>query len=324
MLTLDTTRDMVNKAISNLVLKTQPVELYDPIRYTLSVGGKRLRPCMVIMACNLFNDRVDEAIHPALAIEIFHNFTLLHDDIMDDSSIRRNQPTVHKKWNRNIAILSGDVMAFLAYGQLVQTRTEIINDLIHIFTRTAEGICEGQQYDMNFESKRKVSESEYLKMIELKTAVLMGASLKIGAVIGGASTADAESMYAFGKNLGMAFQLQDDLLDVYGDPKIFGKTIGGDIVGNKKTYLLVKMVEMADENLQEKIINLLDERHLEREEKIRSIKSMYDKYGIKQRTNEMVNSYFRKAKNNLEKVHVQETRKKELRKLALSLLDREK
>ena len=324
MLTLDTTRDMVNKALSNLVLKTQPAELYDPIRYTLSIGGKRLRPCMVIMGCNLFKDQVDEAIHPALAIEIFHNFTLLHDDIMDDSPIRRNQPTVHKQWNRNIAILSGDVMAFLAYGQLIQTRTDIINDLIHIFTRTAEGVCEGQQYDMNFESKCNVTEVEYLKMIELKTAVLIGASLKIGSVIGGASTSDVESMCAFGKNLGMAFQLQDDLLDAYGDPKIFGKTIGGDIVGNKKTYLLVKTVEMADDKMKEKIIDLLEDRNMEREEKIRSVKTIYDQYDIKQRTNEMVNNYFSKANSKLEEVRVEERRKQELRKLALSLLDREK
>jgi len=279
---------------------------------------------MVIMGCNLFKDRIDEAIHPALAIEIFHNFTLLHDDIMDDSLLRRNHPTVHKQWNRNIAILSGDVMAFLAYGQLIQTRTEIINDLIQIFTRTAEAVCEGQQYDLNFELKHKVTESEYLKMIELKTAVLMGASLKIGSIVGGASPSDADNMYAFGKNLGMAFQLQDDLLDVYGDPEVFGKSIGGDIVGNKKTYLLVKTIEMADKKTQEKIINLMNDQDLERKEKIHSVKTVYHQFAIKKQTHEMVNRYLSKANSKLAVVHVEETRKEELRKLALSLLDREK
>ncbi len=324
MLTLDSARDMVNNALSNLDLKNQPAELYDPIRYSLSIGGKRLRPCMVIMGCNLFKERVDEAIHPALAIEMFHNFTLLHDDIMDDSSIRRNQPTVHKKWNPNIAILSGDVMAFLAYRQLIQTRTEIINELIQIFTRTAEAVCEGQQYDLNFEYRSKVSEPEYLRMIELKTAVLMGASLKIGSVIGDASPADTESMYVFGKNLGMAFQLQDDLLDAYGDPKIFGKAIGGDIVANKKTYLVVKTIGIADAKIQTNLIALLNDRKMEKEEKVRQVKAIYDQYDIKQRTDELVNSYLQKANKELEEVHVEETRKEELRKLVLSFLNRVK
>lgn len=324
MLTLENARDMVNTALSNLELSTRPAELYDPVRYALSVGGKRLRPSMVIMGCNLFKDEVDEAIHPALAIEIFHNFTLLHDDIMDESTIRRNKPTVHKQWNRNIAILSGDVMSFLAYQQLIQTRKEIIIDLIEIFTRTAEGVCEGQQYDLNFESKEKVSESEYLKMIELKTALLMGASVKIGSVIGGASPEDAKNLYTFGINLGMAFQLQDDLLDVYGDPKIFGKKIGGDIMANKKTFLLVKTMEMADEKTQEKISGLLNDRDIEKKEKIQAVKTIYDRFDIQRQTSGRVVSYLRRAQSNLEEVRVEKTRKKELIKLAQSLLDRVK
>lgn len=324
MFTLNSTRDIVNRAISNLVFKAQPEELYDPIRYALSIGGKRLRPSMVIMACNLYKDQIDEAIQPALAIEIFHNFTLLHDDIMDDSPIRRSKPTVHKRWNQNVAILSGDVMVFIAYEQLIQTRTDITNDLIQIFNQTAMAVCEGQQYDMNFESKRTVGETEYLKMIELKTGVLMGASLKIGSVIGGASTSDAEIMYAFGKNLGMAFQLQDDMLDVYGDPKIFGKKIGGDIVANKKTYMLVKTLELADESLRKKTLKLLDDHDMNKEEKIRSVKAIYNLLGIKQHAQEMVNKYFRKANTNLDQVLVEETRKEELRNLAINLIDREK
>ena len=324
MLTLDDARDMVNNALSNLDLKPRPSELYDPIRYVLSMGGKRLRPCMVVMGCNLFKDEVDEAVHPALAIEIFHNFTLLHDDIMDDSPIRRTKPTVHKRWNRNIAILSGDVMAFLAYRQLVQTRKDIINDLIQIFTRTAEGVCEGQQYDLNFESKHNVSESEYLQMIELKTALLMGASLKIGSVIGGASPEDAKNLHAFGLNLGMAFQLQDDLLDVYGDPQIFGKTIGGDIVANKKTFLLVKTMELADEKIKQEITGMMNDPNIKKEEKIRAVKTIYDQHNIKMRTSELVNSYLNRAKSNLKEISVEESRKKELSKLAQSLLGREK
>lgn len=324
MLTLDNARDMVNNALSNLDLKPHPAELYDPVRYVLSMGGKRLRPCMVLLGCNLFKDEVNEAIHPALAIEIFHNFTLLHDDIMDESTIRRNRPTVHKQWNRNIAILSGDVMAFLAYQQLVQTRKDIVIDLIQIFTRTAEGVCEGQQYDMNFELKQKVSESDYLEMIERKTALLMGASLKIGSVVGGASPEDAKNLYSFGINLGMAFQLQDDLLDVYGDPKIFGKTIGGDIVANKKTFLLVKAMEIAGEKMQQKIAELMNDTTIKSQEKIQAVKTIYDRYEIKNRTSEMVNSYLNRAKSNLEEVRVERGRKKELRKLAQSFLDREK
>jgi geranylgeranyl diphosphate synthase type II len=324
MFTLNSTRDIINRAISNLVLKAQPRELYDPIRYALSIGGKRLRPSMVIMACNLYKDQIDDAILPALAIEIFHNFTLLHDDIMDDSPIRRSKPAVHKKWNQNVAILSGDVMAFMAYDRLIQTRTNITIDLIHIFNQTAMEVCEGQQYDMTFESKHNVSEKEYLKMIELKTAVLMGASLKIGSLIGGSSMSDAENMYDFGKNLGMAFQLQDDMLDVYGDPKIFGKKIGGDIVANKKTYLLVKTLELADEELRKKTLAMMDDPDMEREEKIRSVKTIYDHFGIKQRTQMMVNEYFLKASASFNDVQVKETRKTELRNLAMDLMDREK
>lgn len=322
MFSLNAARDIINKEISNLILNPEPKELYDPIRYALSVGGKRLRPSMVLMACNLFKDQIDEAIRPALAIEIFHNFTLVHDDIMDDSPIRRGNPTIYNKWNQNVAILSGDVMSFIAYEQLIQTRTEIINTLIHIFNKTAKEVCEGQQYDMNYELKHEVSVSDYLKMIELKTAVLMGASLKIGSLIGGASPSDAETMYAFGKNLGMAFQLQDDMLDVYGDVKIFGKKIGGDIVANKKTYLLVKALELAKHKLREEVIKLLDNQSLDGNEKIQSVRNIYDQLNVRKHAQEMANNYFQKANDNLNKVLVEEKRKKNLRELAKKLMDR--
>ena len=324
MISPETARDKINEALSNLVLNKDPIELYEPIKYILSIGGKRLRPSMVIMACSLFTDTFNEAISPALAIEIFHNFTLLHDDIMDDSPLRRGKSTVHKKWNQNIAILSGDAMVFIAYELLMQTRKDAVADLIRIFNRMAMEVCEGQQYDMNFESKLDVNEVEYLKMIELKTAVLMGSSLQIGAIIGGANESDAGNMYAFGKNLGLAFQLQDDLLDVYGDPEMFGKKIGGDIVAGKKTYLIVKTLELADENVKAQTLTTLNDVSIDNEIKIRAIKSIYDRLGIREVVNEKINEYFQKANEALNKVHVKGNRKEALYKLAKSLLNREK
>ena len=324
MISLETARDKINEALSCLSLNKDPLELYEPIKYILSIGGKRIRPCMVIMACSLFRDTFDEAIKPALAIEIFHNFTLLHDDIMDNSPLRRGMSTVHEKWDQNIAILSGDAMVFIAYEQLMRTRKDVIADLIQIFNRMAMEVCEGQQYDMNFESKIDVSEAEYLKMIELKTAVLMGSSLQIGAIIGGADRADAENMYSFGKNLGLAFQLQDDLLDVYGDTEIFGKKTGGDIVAGKKTYLIVKTLELADENMQALTITTLYDVNMDKETKIGSIKSIFNQLGIREVVNEKINEYFLRANEALDKVHVKGDRKDAFYNLAKSLLNREK
>lgn len=324
MISLETARDKINEALSDLALNKDPLELYEPIKYILSIGGKRLRPSMVIMSCSLFTDIFDEAIKPALAIEIFHNFTLLHDDIMDDSPLRRGKSTVHKKWDQNIAILSGDAMVFIAYEQLVQTRKDVITDLIQIFNRMAMEVCEGQQYDMNFESKLDVREEEYLKMIELKTAVLMGSSLQIGAIIGGADRSDAGNMYSFGKNLGLAFQLQDDLLDVYGDPEVFGKKTGGDIVAGKKTYLIVKTLELADENVKAQTISMLNDDTIDKEVKIGSIKAIYDQLGIREIVNGKINEYFLRANEALDKVHIEGSRKEALYNLAKSLLSREK
>jgi geranylgeranyl diphosphate synthase type II len=243
---------------------------------------------------------------------------------MDDSPLRRGKPTVHNEWDQNIAILSGDAMVFIAYEQLIQTKSEVISDLIQIFNQTAMEVCEGQQYDMNFESRLDVRETEYLKMIELKTAILMGASLKIGSIIGGANASDAKYIYSFGENLGMAFQLQDDLLDVYGDPKIFGKKIGGDIVAGKKTYLLVKTMELANESIKGRIKTTLNNINIKKEDKIRIIKSVYDQLGIKDIVNDKMNGYFLKANEALKKVQVEKKRKEELFKLASSLLNREK
>ena len=234
MLRFEDAQKIVNNELENYAIDRFPEELYEPVRYILSIGGKRLRPALVLMACSVFNDAVHMAIKPALAIEFFHNFTLLHDDIMDNSNIRRGHPTVHKRWDHNTAILSGDVMSILSYKIISESDDQNLKDLLQLFNLTALQVCEGQQYDMNFESRMDVSVGEYLKMIELKTAVLIAASLKAGAISGGAEMLDAELLYEFGRNLGMAFQIRDDHLDVYGDPQKFGKKIGNDIVTNKR------------------------------------------------------------------------------------------
>jgi geranylgeranyl diphosphate synthase type II len=230
-------KELTEKAISNLSLDKEAEKLIDPVRYVLSIGGKRLRPVLALMSCNLFSDTVDEAVMPAIGLEVFHNFTLVHDDIMDQAPLRRNLPTVHNKWNLNQAVLSGDVMAFIANECFLQAPARCMAEVMSVYNRAAIEICIGQQLDMDFETALAVSEAEYVRMIELKTAALLAASAKIGAVIGGANEKDAGLMYEFGRNLGLAFQIQDDLLDAYGDSKVFGKLQGGDIVSNKKTFL---------------------------------------------------------------------------------------
>ena len=238
-------KSIVDKAILNLPFNTEAGKLIDPIKYILSIGGKRLRPVLALMACNLFNDKIDEAIIPAAGLEVFHNFTLIHDDIMDKAPLRRNFPTVHCKWNINQAVLSGDVMAFITNECFLQTPPRCLLKVFRVFNKAAIEVCVGQQLDIDFENATIISEDEYLRMIELKTAILLAASVKIGAIIGGASDKDSELMYDFGRNLGLAFQIQDDLLDIYGDIKVFGKIPGGDILTNKKTFLLVKALEIA-------------------------------------------------------------------------------
>ena len=238
-------KDIVDKAIVNLSYNTEAINLIDPVKYILSIGGKRLRPVLALMACNLFSDKIDEAIIPATGIEVFHNFTLVHDDIMDQAPVRRNFPTIHNKWNINQAVLSGDVMAFVTNECFLQSPPACMLKVFRVFNKAAIEVCVGQQLDIDFEKAIIVSHDEYIRMIELKTAVLLAASVKIGAIIGGAKDKDSELIYEFGRNLGLAFQIQDDLLDTYGDVKVFGKTPGGDIISNKKTFLLVKALEIA-------------------------------------------------------------------------------
>lgn len=285
-------KKMVNEALHELSLKQQPKNLYEPIRYILSLGGKRLRPVLTLAACDLFGGNPENALSAATGLEIFHNFTLLHDDIMDNADVRRGHETVHKKWNPNIAILSGDTMFALAYRQISTQQTGNLQSILETFTQTAIEVCEGQQYDMDFETQDVVTIPEYLKMIRLKTAVLLGGSLRIGALITGANEDQAQLIYNFGVNIGLAFQLKDDYLDAFGNLEKFGKNIGGDIEANKKTYLYLKCLELTSDEDRRTLSALYHEDTIENSEKIRRVLGLFDKYDLKTHiTGEMENFY---------------------------------
>ena len=318
----DTISALVNSAIQQIKWQKEPAGLYDPIYYTMVQGGKRIRPVLTLMACNLFNDNIEPAIKPAIGIEVFHNFTLLHDDIMDKAAIRRGKPTVHVKWGENTAILSGDVMQIMAYELLLEAPTSYLKKVLHLFTKTAAEICEGQQYDMEFEQREDVLPEEYLEMIRLKTAVLLGCSLKTGAIIGGATKEDANRLYDFGINIGIAFQLKDDLLDVYGNTEKFGKQVGGDILCNKKTYLFIHAKKTAQGEIQKKLNYWLNISNPEPSKKIHEVTEIYNQLGVKKICEEAMNIYYEKAIANLEKVSVSSNKKQELRKLAEKLMFR--
>ena len=284
----------IEKVLKDKKYGPDPKELYEPVRYIMSLGGKRLRPALVFIGCDFFDSPVENAIHAALAIELFHNFTLVHDDLMDNAPLRRNQQTVHEKWNNNIAILSGDAMLICAYQELCKTDPMKIPQLIKIFNETALMVCEGQQMDMNYEKLQKVSIFQYLRMIELKTAVLLGASLKMGALIGNAREEDAALLYEFGRHIGVAFQLQDDVLDVYADTEKFGKQKGGDIIANKKTYLLLKAIEIAEGNryMKEELYQWINAPHFDAAEKVQAVTSIYNFLNVKELArNEMKKQY---------------------------------
>ncbi len=322
MYTLLEAQNLVEKHIQNLSIPDTPPELYEPVRYILSLGGKRIRPALVILACDLFDGEVASALIPAVAIEIFHNFTLLHDDIMDRSERRRGSPTVHVKYNENVAILSGDVMSILASRLMNQAPAVVLNVVHEVFTLTAMQVCEGQQMDMNFEELSSVSEEEYLTMIELKTAVLIAASLKIGAILGGASQRDAEDLYKFGKNLGIAFQLQDDLLDTYGDPGVMGKNRGTDIVDNKKTFLVIQALEAASATQKEALMGWLKEKDKDPKEKIEAVTAIFDSLNVKQLTEQRIRLYYHQTLASLENLNRLEERKTELYNFASFLMNR--
>ncbi len=307
-------------------LTIPPAELYEPARYMLSLGGKRIRPLFVLLACDLFNGKAEDAIPAALAIELFHNFTLVHDDIMDNAPLRRNQPTVHQKWNSSTAILSGDVMMVKAYQFISKSKN--CDSILPVFSEMAIKVCEGQQWDLNYEAVNKISVQQYFKMIELKTATLIAASMKIGALIGGAKEEDAKNLYEFGKNTGMAFQLQDDLLDIYGEEEKFGKQKGGDIVSNKKTFLLLKAIELSNLNAykKEELAQWLEfhpKNEKESKEKIEAVKSIYDFSNVKKITETEINSFHQKAIASLNTISTSEEKKKTLIDFTSSLLKRE-
>jgi geranylgeranyl diphosphate synthase type II len=316
-------KKLVNKAIINISYNEEAEKLNDPVKYILSIGGKRLRPVLALMACNLFSDTIDDAIFPATGIEVFHNFTLVHDDIMDHAPVRRNVPTVHSKWNLNQAVLSGDVMAFIANECFLQTPPRYLLKVFKAFNKAAIEVCVGQQLDIDFEKAAIVSHEEYLRMIELKTAVLLAASAKIGAIIGGADDKDADLLYEFGRDLGLAFQIQDDLLDIYGDVKIFGKIPGGDIISNKKTFLLVKALETASVEQAKQLHELFNLKEIDPDIKVQKVIDIYEELNIKNISEVLANDYINSAFSILDKISAKNERKTELVNIANSLIGRD-
>jgi geranylgeranyl diphosphate synthase type II len=317
-------KEIVDRALINLSYNDEATRLTDPLKYILSIGGKRIRPVMSLMACNLFSDKIDDAIVPAIGLEVFHNFTLVHDDIMDDASVRRGMPTVHAKWGNSQAILSGDVMAFVANECIMQTPAEKLLKVFRIYNKAAVEVCIGQQLDMDYEKAAIVSLDEYLRMIELKTAVLLAASVKCGAVIGGADDRDADLLYEFGRNLGLAFQIQDDMLDIWGDTRVFGKAQGGDIVANKKTFPYVKALEKTEGDQMKLLQTWYSDKNSEPAKKVKEVIAIYDKLNVKEETETMAYDYINKAFGFLRKVSVDEVRKKEMTNLAISLIGRDR
>lgn len=322
MITFEEALEKIEKSIRDIPYPKQPQNLYEPIAYLLALKGKKIRPVITLLAYNLYKEDTDRAINTALAWEIFHNFTLMHDDIMDKADMRRGLPTVHKKWNENTAILSGDSMLILSYMYMAKSPENYLKVLLDLFSKTADEICAGQQYDMDFEKRADVTEEEYIKMISLKTAVMMGASLQSGAIVGGAEETDQQYLYKFGINLGIAFQIRDDLLDVYGNSEVFGKQIGGDILCNKKTYLLVNTLNRAGEKDKRELIHWLNSSE-QSNQKIESVKSLYDKYRIREKSEETIQIYYEKSLDAFSQVSVKPERKEVLLDFAKNLMERE-
>lgn len=314
-------------ALFNQIKTTQygdhPAELYDPIRYIMDLGGKRLRPLMTLMGAYLFTDDWQRALKPAVAVEVFHNFTLMHDDIMDQAPLRRGQPTVHEKWNHNTAILSGDVMLVNAYELLLNVETPILKRVLARFNRTAAEVCEGQQLDMNFETRDDVTEAEYIEMIKLKTSVLLGFALELGGLIARADDASVTHLREGGINIGIGFQLKDDLLDVYGDPVKFGKQVGGDIIANKKTFMLIEALEKAEGSLKTELLNWLARTEFDKAEKVAAVTEIYNQLGIRQLAETRMADYFARGFANFDQVVAEPARKELLITFARQLVERE-
>lgn len=319
---LDSIVKKTEAELAGVLFEGDPVGLFEPISYIMSLGGKRIRPVLTLIGCNIFSEDISAAIKPALGIEVFHNFTLLHDDLMDDAGKRRNKQTVHVRWNPNSAILSGDAMLIVAYRLIGETTAGYLQPVLSLFTETALAICGGQQYDMDFEQRAGVTEEEYIHMIKLKTAVLLACSLKVGALVGGASENDADIMYNYGIDLGLAFQLQDDLLDVYGITDSFGKNIGGDILSNKKTFLLINALQRLEGVKKQEVLSWLEKKDFDPAEKIAYFTALYTDLGVRDLAEKRVKRYYEKALSHLAGLNVSEGRLTVLKEVSEKLMGR--
>ena len=315
---------LVNNYLDNIPYTRKPESLYEPIRYVLSLGGKRIRPVLMLMSYNLYKDDADTILPTACGLETYHNYTLLHDDLMDNADMRRGHATVHKKWDANTAILSGDSMLVLSYQRIAQCAPQYLPQILDLFTTTALEIGEGQQYDMEFETRDDVCEAEYIEMIRLKTSVLLACAMKMGAIQAGASPADQDALYRYGESLGLAFQLQDDYLDVYGDPSVFGKNIGGDITSNKKTFMLINALLRAEGQDKAELEAWIARKDFDRQEKVDAVTHLYTKLGIDRLARERIEYYTREALSCLDAVDTPDARKAELREYTMMMMRREK
>ncbi len=314
----------VNIFLATLPYDRQPASLYEPVKYVLSLGGKRIRPVLMLLGYNLWREHPEDILMPAIGLETYHNYTLLHDDLMDKADMRRGHETVHRRWDANKAILSGDSMLVLAYERVAQVPAEKLRDVLDLFTVTALEIGEGQEYDMSFETRNDVTEDEYIEMIRLKTSVLLACALKMGAILADAPQEDVDRLYRAGEQLGLAFQLQDDLLDVYGDPAVFGKAIGGDIASNKKTYMLINAYNLANEKQRAELKRWIGAKTFNREVKVSEVTRLYDEIGIRQLCEQKINYYFDLARQTLDEVNVPDERKQALRHYMDEMLHRNK
>jgi geranylgeranyl diphosphate synthase type II len=312
MKTTDEILSLINEYLDNLPYERKPAGLYDPIKYVLSIGGKRIRPTLMLLAYNLYKEDPERILSSAVALETYHNYTLLHDDLMDNASMRRGQPTVHKKWDANTAILSGDSMLVLAYERMAKCPVEKLKPVLDLFTETALEIGEGQQYDMDFETRNDVREEEYIEMIRLKTSVLLACATKMGAILADAPQEDADNLYKFGEQMGLAFQLQDDYLDVYGDPEVFGKAIGGDILCNKKTYMLINAFNLANDEQRKRLQQWVNAENPDPRQKIEAVTQIYNEIGISQLAEQKIKHYFSESRKYLESINLPKERKLEL------------
>lgn len=322
MLTADEILSKINDFLDKLPYERKPYSLYEPIQYTLSMGGKRIRPTLMLLAYNLYKESPESILMNAIGLETYHNYTLLHDDLMDNADMRRGHPTVHKKWDANTAILSGDSMLVLAYDRMAQCDDKHLAQVLRLFTTTALEIGEGQQYDMEFENRTDVAEEEYIEMIRLKTSVLLACALKMGAILADASPEDADNLYKFGEQIGLAFQLQDDYLDVYGDPKVFGKEIGGDITCNKKTFMLINAFNHANDSQRQELLQWVTASQFDRNEKVAAVTRLYNEIGVDKLAQEKIAYYFEKSKKYLYAVNVPGERKQQLSNYAQKMMKR--